>query len=121
MANYKYSGSALGASYLPNIKSPLDVRTVVNDKSTIKVSEAYVGMLVFDTVDSILYVCTAITSRPASITWKAISSSSKVICPPLVELKIALGLCSYNKLMLVALSKALWKQPFWIFSLNFFL
>ena len=32
MANYKYSGSALGASYLPNIKSPLDVRTVVNDK-----------------------------------------------------------------------------------------
>ena len=77
MANYKYSGSALGASYLPNIKSPLDVRTVVNDKSTITVSEAYVGMLVFDTVDSNLYVCTAITSRPASITWKAISSSSQ--------------------------------------------
>ena len=77
MANYKYSGSTLGTSYLPKIKSPLDVRTVVNDKSTITLSEAYVGMLVFDTVDSNLYVCTAITSRPASITWKAISSSSK--------------------------------------------
>ena len=77
MANYKYSGSTLGTSYLPKIKSPLDVRTVVNDKSTITLSEAYVGMLVFDTVDSNLYVCTAITSRPASITWKAISSSSQ--------------------------------------------
>lgn len=75
-ANYKYSGSPLGTAYSLGIKSPMDVRSVVNGKDTIATGEAYVGMLVFDTTDSNLYVCTEITTRPSKVTWKLISSSS---------------------------------------------
>lgn len=79
-ANYKYSGSSLGTAYLPGIKSPMDVRSVVTGKDSITITEAYVGMLVFDTEDSNLYVCTATNSRPKpgedKVVWKLISSSS---------------------------------------------